>query len=387
MKKLTAIVLCTAASICANAQWEITTGPSSPNVTTLEIMNEGLYAGGSTGSSTMGGFRTYDDGDTWALTGTNSNAIFKCYGVNLITGAIYAGSALGFYQSVDNGETYTNTSTGLSSNNVNDIFVDGLNIYAASADGIDISTNGALNWSPIIQDIFVRRMDKSGNTIIAGAISTGVHFSTDNGAIWANPIEGLPNSVNDVKIVGPNFLLGTNFGTYISTDNGETWTVTELTFTTNCFHQIGSTVFAGTTDEGVFYSTDGGLTWTASSENLSNMTVFSLAHNETYLFAGTTGSVFRRPLSDFDFITSVSNRDELATDIVFAPNPSNGIFTISLSDVKETPIEVYNIAGQLVYTNILTSKMTTVDLSNQPKGIYFVGIGGNKIGNYKIVIH
>ena len=52
-----------------------------------------------------------------------------------------------------------------------------------------------------------------------------------------------------------------------------------------------------------------------------------------------------------------------------SPNPTNGIFYVD-SDIADFNIEVYNQYGQVV----LETKSRQIDISNQPKGIYYVNI-------------
>lgn len=72
------------------------------------------------------------------------------------------------------------------------------------------------------------------------------------------------------------------------------------------------------------------------------------------------------------------------------PNPSNGIFQLRLDNLTSDKIvlEIYNACGEKVY---LTSNIVTqmkIDLSAQPKGIYFIKMyDGTNIYNKKIIIH
>ena len=75
---------------------------------------------------------------------------------------------------------------------------------------------------------------------------------------------------------------------------------------------------------------------------------------------------------------SMSNRSYTITNIdavvvkanisIF-PNPSSGIFQIE-SNQEINQIEVFNITGQV----ILSFNSNTIDLSNQPSGIYLIEI-------------
>ena len=69
------------------------------------------------------------------------------------------------------------------------------------------------------------------------------------------------------------------------------------------------------------------------------------------------------------------------------PNPSNGNFTISCPD-KNAEIKVYNILGEIIYTQELKSDKSEINISNQAKGIYFYQIMNDDkvVGNGKLVV-
>lgn len=54
------------------------------------------------------------------------------------------------------------------------------------------------------------------------------------------------------------------------------------------------------------------------------------------------------------------------------PNPSKGMVSISGSDLNK--IEVMNIAGEIIITSTCNSDEITVDISNQPAGVYIFSI-------------
>jgi photosystem II stability/assembly factor-like uncharacterized protein len=366
------------------AQWEITSGPPGPNVTALTA-NENLLIGAVGGiGSNPGGFLTTDNGDNWLQTGNTLTSIFYSIAIDASTGNIYAGGNGSFFQSFDSGESYTNTNNGLPGNIVRDVLVDGDDLLVSNQ-GIYLSTNDGFNWALVSPDFTSTKMDKSGNQILVGSMTSGVFYSDDNGNSWSNFTEGLPSNINDVKILGTNFLLATNFGVYISEDSGTTWTLTNLTEPSSCFYQIGATVFSGN-DNGLFLSTDGGNTWLPENDGLSNLTVFSLAANDTYLFAGTTGFVFRRPLSEFEILTTSENSQ--TKDVNIYPNPTRDLLTISHPQWVNAEIEVRNLLGQVVLKASSAFNEITVDLSQNDKGIYVVSLTGpnNEVSIQKVVI-
>lgn len=55
------------------------------------------------------------------------------------------------------------------------------------------------------------------------------------------------------------------------------------------------------------------------------------------------------------------------------PNPSQGVFMLQLpSSFILTPIEVYNCLGQKIIKQILQTERSSIDLSDQPTGIYYL---------------
>jgi hypothetical protein len=61
--------------------------------------------------------------------------------------------------------------------------------------------------------------------------------------------------------------------------------------------------------------------------------------------------------------------------ILISPNPSNGKYNITLNEQIDNTITVYDVNGNEVTANI---DYTSIDISNQPNGIYFVRISNDK---------
>ncbi len=68
------------------------------------------------------------------------------------------------------------------------------------------------------------------------------------------------------------------------------------------------------------------------------------------------------------------------------PNPSKGRFTLD-GFSNYGLITVINSIGEAVYINYITQPQINIDLSNHPKGIYFVRFDSNNdIGFRKIIL-
>lgn len=71
------------------------------------------------------------------------------------------------------------------------------------------------------------------------------------------------------------------------------------------------------------------------------------------------------------------------------PNPNDGYFKVNSSDAKVYSIEVYNVSGLKVYCNTRINQIISdeIDLSDLPKGVYFVKIiGATQTVSQKIII-
>jgi hypothetical protein len=82
---------------------------------------------------------------------------------------------------------------------------------------------------------------------------------------------------------------------------------------------------------------------------------------------------FVAEVHDLD-ISAVSELTSLKEETVF-PNPSSGIFSISLQHSRPVKCRVYDVLGKMVLKDeYRNASVLTIDLSSQYKGIYFVEI-------------
>ena len=80
----------------------------------------------------------------------------------------------------------------------------------------------------------------------------------------------------------------------------------------------------------------------------------------------------------------------LKTNVFVSPNPSNGKFQLSINNIdftKNSDLMIYNMIGEQVYQSTIINSKLNIDLSDQPKGIYFIKIiNGQTILTRKTVI-
>lgn len=92
------------------------------------------------------------------------------------------------------------------------------------------------------------------------------------------------------------------------------------------------------------------------------------------------------------FWSGIVNINEVAKTKAFKvfPNPSNGVIKIKLNNlIQETlNVKLYNTENQIVYSDILKPKISTVSISfpELPAGVYFLQIDGQGHSDTKIII-
>lgn len=138
-----------------------------------------------------------------------------------------------------------------------------------------------------------------------------------------------------------------------------------------CFDNQGSTVYAGTDGAGVLKSVNNGVSWSGTSSGLTNLQVYSLAHDGTTMVAGTYGGgVFKSTDNGANWVainngitTMAINAVAISGTTLYAGTQSNsgngGIFVSTNNGVNWTlvnnglPSNVYvlsiAVSGSTVY--------------------------------------
>jgi putative lipoic acid-binding regulatory protein len=72
---------------------------------------------------------------------------------------------------------------------------------------------------------------------------------------------------------------------------------------------------------------------------------------------------------------------ESTTSFMVYPNPTSGALTLFIADAQHFDYEVYNIIGQSVMKGATVGQEAVLDLSDCPKGVYFVSVNydGNRL--------
>ena len=199
-----------------------------------------------------------------------------------------------------------------------------------------------------------------------------IHFSIlIANAQWVQMSNGMGTNKNvwSLAASGDNIFAGTNFGVYISTNNGESWSLTSLNNQSGHVLLINeNNIYAGTF-HGVFKSINNGQNWVQIG--LNNRSIWALTIQGNNIFAGTDfgHGVYRSTnnglswtqtsLGDTNFISSLvmSGNNifagDWASNSVFLSSDTGNTWTqISLGG---TPIEVVfclAVKGNFIFAGV-----------------------------------
>ena len=182
-------------------------------------------------------------------------------------------------------------------------FVDnGGYIFIGTSMGVFRSPDNGLSWEEVnsgLTTTIVFSIAKDEKNIFVGIYNGGLFRSTDNGDSWKQMNEGLPElgvtalAVNGTYIfAGIADVQGNEGGVFVYTDTSTSWKETGLTNVRIYSLAINETnIFAGTRN-GVFLSTDNATSWKKINNGLTDTSVWSLAIKGPNIFAGTEKGVF-----------------------------------------------------------------------------------------------
>jgi len=218
----------------------------------------------------------------------------------------------------------------------------------------------------------VRVIIEKDGEIFAGTNSGVYHRS---GSSWDEKNFGLTNTnVTALTSIGGYLFAGTSQGSvggvYISSDNGNNWTLSLNDPWVTSILTIGSNIFVGSFGNGVWRSTNYGNTWGQINDGFGSGAyyVLSLGLDNQYIFAGTiASSIWRRPLSQV--VTDTQEETNLQPKEFSLsqnyPNPFNPSTTINFS----VP---YSEFVTLKVFDVLSNEVATLVNEEKPAGVYEV---------------
>lgn len=112
-------------------------------------------------------------------------------------------------------------------------------------------------------------------------------------------------------------------------------------------------------------------------------TLFIIFSSSSLDYAPRAGSVLWIDNASYSYPTRVEQVLGKENEIFISPNPSNGVFTVQSQSKNSKTIDVYNLLGDKIYS----TSSNKVDISQSPKGVYFVKLNdGERNFTKKIVV-
>jgi photosystem II stability/assembly factor-like uncharacterized protein len=426
-----------------HAQWIQTNSKfgKGSGVTSMIIIDKNLFVG----VSGSGIYLSTDNGINWikknnGLTNLDvSKIVVK--GTN-----IFAATINGIFISTDYGNLWTPINNGLPETwipigikhiDVRTLLVCEQNIFAGTMGGVYVSSDDGLSWiarNDGLSNLSVFALAIKDEYLYAGTYwevhpmqGGQVFSSSDYGANWKLSSNGLPDKIIlDLAVSEKNLFVAINdYWGIFRTSDGENWNTANNRLPPrlprclislkreNVYYLFVGNLNYPTQDadaQAVWFSTNEGQYWTSFSQGLGNSTVWSLASNDQYIFAGVDSVVWRRPFNEILNYTDVAFTESPKQFILEQnyPNPFNPSTKIKYTiptppsssplikgrkEVEFVTLKVYDILGRDVATLVNEEKHSgnyevKFDGSNLPSGIYFYKLeaGGNILSKKLILL-
>lgn len=271
-------------------------------------------------ATTFNMLRSTDKGLTWSLStkGLENRALLSMTRLGDIT---YVGSKGGFLHYSEDGTIWTwvlNTKADADANAA--VTVDGTILIGTGGDGVQRSPNG-VDWSLSnagLENDTIISMFAAGTTVIART-PFGLRKSQNKGSLWSPADRG----VERVRILS-----------MAATD---------------------SLIFIGSTKGALYISRDFGESWQLVPGSLESLEIQSLAHDGTYLYAGTAGrGIWKREIGKLiPSRTREFDESGIGSDVRLLPGRKS--IELTLSARADVVSEGFDLGGRLLFRSAVAS--------------------------------
>ena len=264
-----------------------------------------------------------------------------------------------------------------------------VNPFTNATDALISYNEGSLSASQWVRGVRSGgSMDSAGNTVYTTNLSG--NYPDNRKSYLVSQCYDLSNVINPQINFSMKFDLELNWDVlYVeySTNFGASWSVlgTAGTGWYNSNRAPGSDCYNCP-----------GAQWTGANTTNNTYTYpLNALNSETnviFRFVFHSDESVNRPgvnIDNFLINGTLSSQNFELQNVVVYPNPSKGIFTISLGNLQPETIEVYDVMGKLIMKNnaiSVTNFQTSIDLSAVAQGIYFIKISANGQNSVKRIV-
>ncbi len=295
MKSTTLLLLCafTLLFTNANAQWQSMSGPQGRYVRSI-LCTDSLYYAATGGGVLV----SSDQGITWEF---RNNGLTSCDTKCLVTynDTVFLATDENIFRTTDGGLHWT-PDPYLHNHYIKHILVHNGSLIASTyVQGVYQSINGT--QGEYLSDAFPRDvrypyyMADNEDAMFIATYRRGIYRSFNDGASWESCNNGLnPDVLGIYCHNGKVFATVLGQGVMMSSNNGDTWTSTNLNKQAKGYAHLGDTLYAACIGQGVFASFDNGNTWHDFNSNLPSKNLWCMDAHDSHLFVGDTeGRIYR----------------------------------------------------------------------------------------------
>jgi hypothetical protein len=94
-----------------------------------------------------------------------------------------------------------------------------------------------------------------------------------------------------------------------------------------------------------------------------------------YTMTGTDAngcSGFATFVIDVDLCTGINEEGIDQNNITISPNPTNGFFNLDANGAEIEAVDIFDVTGRNVYSDLIKNYTTSINISQLPNGIYSV---------------